>query len=204
MSDIEIDTKVKKANRVGPALRSGLKEGLEEAGDWLLDEGEDHARNIVMGADRVWNKKVKRGFSTEAHQFNRNAHWKGWIRNSAPHAKIVEKGLEPAGEIQGSAPSVQDILPWVDTEVTPNSEARAAAEAAHIGNWNVQLQALAVEYGKANVIAAFAISESLKEDGYPGIHFMRKTEGHLKSQTMNVKKKVEKEMRKELRAAGLK
>jgi len=205
MGDIDIDIDVKKWERVQPALRSGLSEGLEEAGEWLMDKGESHARDIVMFSDRIWNKQVKRGFTTDSDELtNRYYRWTGEIRNNAPHAMIVEKGLAPAGEITGSSPSVQDIIPWVDDEVVPNAEAQESAEKANIGNWNVQLQALAVEYGKATVIAAFAIAESLKEDGYPGIRFMGQTESYLQSQTMNVKNKVEKQMERELRAAGLK
>lgn len=200
---MDVEITVDGTGGLGDALRRGMREGFEKAGDDLLKKGKRDARNIVLGHDRVWNKKVKNGFSTEATKFNRYNHWTGWIRNDAPHAEIVEKGLAPEGEITGSKPSVQDILPWIeDQSITPNSETQAKAEAAHIGNWDVQLQALAVQYGKAQVIMAFAIAESIKNDGYPGIYFMEKTESKLQSQAVNVRNTVEREMNKKLREEG--
>jgi len=202
--DIHIDIEVKNEDKVAPALVSGLEEGLEEAGEWMQEKGEAKARDIVMGTDRVWNRAVKHGFTTNENQFNRYYHWKGSLVNTAPHAMIVEKGLAPAGEITGSTPSVQDILPWVDSEVTPNAAAQESARHANLENWDPELRILAEEYGTANVIAAFAIAKKIKDKGYPGIRFMAQTEAYLETKRMNVKQKVEKQMNKELRAAGLK
>jgi hypothetical protein len=205
MGDIDIDIEVDKASHVAPALRRGLREGLKNAGEWMMDEGEDKARDIVMTTDRVWRKTVKRGFSTEENQFSRTAHWKGEIRNDAPHAKIVEKGLAPAGEITGSTPSVQDIIPWVSSELTPNAKAQASADAANVDNWDPEIANLAKEYSPGIVITAFVVRESIEEEGYPGIDFMDTTESYLNQVGPRlVKQKVEKHMRRELRAAGLK
>lgn len=112
---MKLEVDVKNHRTVGNALRQGLKDGLEESGEWLMDMGEDEARDIVMQNDRVWNKKVKRGFSSNSDPLtNRNTYWQGTILNAAPHAEIVERGLAPAGEITGADPSVQDIIGWVD------------------------------------------------------------------------------------------
>lgn len=203
MTDVHVDIDIDGAEKVAPALQEGLNEGLQDAGNWLLEKGEENARDIVIGADKIWRKSLKNSFSSSPSRFNRFNRWKGTIRNDARHAPIVDKGLQPAGEINRASPSVQDILPWVDSEVTPNAAAQAKAEASNIANWDVQLQALAVQYGKADVIAAFAIAESIKNNGYPGIHFSEQTESYMRSQKQNIKKKVEKEMNKKLREAGL-
>lgn len=66
-------------------------------------------------------------------------------------------------------------------------------------NWDPELQALADEYSPGYVITAFAVRESIDEEGYPGIHFTDTTEAYLKQiGTPIVKMKVEKHMRKEL------
>lgn len=204
MSDINIDIDVKKAGRVGPALRRGLEDGLEESGEWMLDQGKDHAKDIVMLTDRVWRKRVKNGFFTSGTSI-RGHKWRGVIRNQAPHAEIVEKGLAPAGEIVGSNPSVQDIIGWVDDKITPNASAQRAAKSANLNNWNPELRTLASVYGTATVIAAFNIRRHLEKNGYPGIRFMEQAEFYLEQiSRMNVKHKVEKNMERELRKAGLK
>jgi len=198
--DIDLDIDVRKADRVGPALRRGLREGMEDAGNWMLDEGEDKAKDAVLSADRVWRKTLKQGFSTNENQFSRSYHWQGSIENDAPHAEINEHGLKP-----GTSPSVQDIIPWVDDKLTPNAEAQASADAADVGSWNPNLQSLAAEYSAGIVITTFAVKEGLEEDGYPGIGFMDTTESYLEQVGPRlVKQKVEKQMRRELRAAGLK
>jgi len=198
--DIDIDIDVEKADRVGPALRSGLKEGLEEAGDWMMREGEDKARDAVLSADRVWRGTLKQGFSTKENQFSRTHHWKGEIRNDAPHARINEKGLKP-----GNSPLVQDIIPWVDDKLTPNADAQEAAAHADVNEWDPQLESLAAEYSPGIVITAFAVKGGLEKKGYPGIGFMETTEQYLQRYgPLLVKRKVEKQMERELRAAGLK
>lgn len=200
MGDIEIETEVKNWKRVQPALRSGLKEGLEDAGNWMLDKGEDKAKDAVLSADRVWRKTLKQGFRTEEDEFNRTYHWKGEIRNEAPHAHINENGLKP-----GANPSVQDIIPWVDDKLTPNAKAQDSADAANVGNWDPQLQTLAAQYSPGIVITSFAVKEGLEDDGYRGIGFMETAEKYLEGYGRPlVKNKVEKQMERELRAAGLK
>lgn len=200
MGDIDIDVDVEKADRVQPALRRGLREGLEEAGDWMMREGEDKARDVVLSADRVWRGTLKQSFDTEENEFSRYYHWKGKISNDAPHAKIVEHGRDP-----GNAPSVQQIIPWVDDKLTPNASAQRRAESADVNQWSPELEALAAEYSPGIVITAFAVAEGLEDKGYPGIGFMETTETYLKQVgPMLVKRKVEKQMERELRAAGLK
>lgn len=198
--DIEIDIDIKRENRVLPALYEGLRQGLDEVGDWMLDEGEDKAKDAVLSADRVWRQTLKQGFSSNEEIASGRFHWRGKIRNTAPHARINENGLKP-----GNSPSVQDIIPWVDDKLTPNADAQESANEANIGNWDPQLQALAVQYSKGAVITAFAVKGGLERKGYPGIGFMETTETYLNQVgPMVVKAKVEKHMNRELRAAGLK
>jgi hypothetical protein len=72
-------------------------------------------------------------------------------------------------------------------------------------SWDPDLQDLADEYSPGYVITAFAVRESIAEEGYPGIHFTETTEAYLKQiGTPMVKNKVEKHMNQELRKAGLK
>lgn len=203
MAKIDLNIDVKRAGRVGPALRRGLEEGLEESGEWMLDQGEGRAKDVVMLTDRVWRKRVKNGFLTSGISIS-DSRWNGRILNQAPHSEIVEKGLAPAGEIVGANPSVQDIIPWVDDKITPNASAQRAATHANVSNWDPELQSLAATYGIATVISAFNIRKHLEENGYPGIRFMEQAESYLKQiSPMNVKQKVEKEMQRELRKAGL-
>lgn len=121
--NLSVETDVKGTKKTIRALRNGFKEGLKDSGEHLLNFGKRHAKEVVWGYDRVWNKKVKRGFSTENDPFkSRTFLWKGTIHNSAPHAKIVDVGLAPKGEIVGSNPSVQDIIEWVDEEGPPAAD----------------------------------------------------------------------------------
>jgi hypothetical protein len=70
-------------------------------------------------------------------------------------------------------------------------------------NWDPELQQLAAEYSPGYVITAFAVRESLEEEGYPGIHFTETTESYLKQiGTPMVKNKIEKHMQRELRKIG--
>jgi hypothetical protein len=85
--DIDIDIDVKRWERVQPALRRGLKEGLADAGNYLIDHGEDKAKDAVLSADRVWRRTLKEGFENEENDFSRTTHWQGHIRNLAPHAQ---------------------------------------------------------------------------------------------------------------------
>lgn len=199
MGDIDIDIEVDGTDKVGRALHKGLKEGLKESGDWMLREGEDKAKDAVMAADRVWRGTLKHGFRKSEHGYSGEA-WHGKLRNEAPHAEINEDGLKP-----GSSPSVQDIIPWVDDNLSPNAKAQAQADAADVNNWDPTLEAMAAEYSPGIVITSFAVREGLERDGYPGIGFMETTETYLRSYgPILVKNKVEKHMERELRAAGLK
>lgn len=197
MGRVDIDG----AGRVAPALRKGLAEGLDDTGDWMLDEGKDKAKDVILGADRVWRKTLKQGFTAEKDKLkSRNYRWQGEIKNTASHAEVNENGLPP-----GSSPSVQDIIPWVDDKLTPNADVQAAAASADVGSWNPDLQKLAGWYSPGMVITAFAVKEGLEEDGYEGIGFMETTEKYLGGQgRLHIKNKVEKHMNRELRKAGLK
>jgi hypothetical protein len=121
MPDIVIKIDLENEKGLSGALKRGLKNGLHEAGTTLLEDGEDFARDTVMGSGRVWNEQVKLGFERDVHQFNRYYRWKGYINNPVPHADVVDRGLAPAGEITGSNPSVQDIMPWVVDNLQPRS-----------------------------------------------------------------------------------
>lgn len=70
--------------------------------------------------------------------------------------------------------------------------------------WEDDLQDLAEEYTPGYVITAFGVQESIKKEGYHGVHFTESTESYLRSQKMNVKNKIEKQINNELRKAGLK
>jgi len=197
--DIHVDVDVKNTNRVGPALQRGLKEGVKESGEWLLDSGEDKAKDVILSADRVWRKTLKHGFRKTEYGYTGNG-WHGKLLNEAPHAEINENGLKP-----GSSPSVQDIIPWVDDNMVPNASAQASAEAADVGSWTPELQALAGAYSPGIVITSFAVKNELEKNGYPGIGFMETTEQYLQRYgKLLVEQKVEKQMERELRAAGLK
>lgn len=66
-------------------------------------------------------------------------------------------------------------------------------------NWDPGLRDLANEYSPGYVITAFAVKNSLEEEGYPGIHFTDTTESYLKQiGPPIIKAKVEKHMQKEL------
>lgn len=198
MGDIDLKIDVSETLEVPPALKKGLKEGLDDSGEWMLDEGEDKARDVVLSADRVWRKTLKQGFSSEKNQFSRSYHWQGHIRNNAPHAEINEDGLKP-----GSSPPVQKIIPWVDDNLGDGLP-RVTTTSYNVENWDPALQELAAQYSPGKVITSFAVKEGLEEKGYPGIGFMETTEAYLeKVGPAVVKRKVEKHMQRELREAGL-
>lgn len=200
MADIDIDVEVSGTEKVGPALKRGLEDGLQDSGEWLLDQGEDKAKDVILSADRVWRKTLKQGFRTQDDRSPDFYSWSGEIINDAPHARINENGLKP-----GSNPAVQDIISWVDDNITPNADAQERARSANIEEWNPELQGLAGIYSPGMVITAFAVKNGLEEDGYPGIGFMETTEAYLESVgPMVVRRKVEKHMNRELRQAGLK
>lgn len=198
--DIHIEVDIDGSEKVAPALRKGLKEGLEDTGSYLQRQGVDKGQDALRATDRIWRKQVYHGFETEDNQFNRYYHWKGAIHNRAPHATIVDKGLKP-----GANPQVQDIIEWVDSKITPNAEAQESAKKADVEEWNPELQRLAAEHGAAIVISTFAIKYGLEEDGYSGIDFTGTIESYLEQiGKPHSKSKVEKHMNRELREAGLK
>lgn len=115
MGDIEVETEVQNAEKIIPALKDGLEEGLEDGGEWILRNGKDRAQDAIMSADRVWMETLKRGFRTSKNEhIGKPGNWQGTIKNDAPHAGINEHGLKP-----GSSPSVQDIIPWVSQNLSP-------------------------------------------------------------------------------------
>jgi hypothetical protein len=196
MSDIEIDVDVSNNTALaGPALKQGLEDGLQDAGEWLLEKGEDQAKDAVLSADRVWRGTLKEGFRTRDKHSSDFYSWNGEIINDAPHARVNEEGRKP-----GNAPAVQDIIAWVDDKVVegnPDTE-------SNVENWNPQLQGLAASYSPGTVVTAFAVKEGLEDNGYPGIGFMETTEAYLEGiGPMIVERKVEKHINRELRKAGL-
>jgi hypothetical protein len=197
MGDIELKADLKKHERVSPALFDGLREGLEESGNWMLENGTRFAYDYVVAKDRVWNKQVKRGFTTNENQFSRRDHWQGTISNEAPHADMVEDGRPPGTEID-----IAEIVPWVDDRLTPNSDAREKAEDSNVSAWDQKIRGLAWTHGTANVITAFAVKRHLEKEGYPGIGFMDTTESYLEQVSgMVIKGKIEREMERELKKA---
>lgn len=196
MAEIEID--ISRHMRVAPALKDGLEDGMAEAGENLVKKGKSRAKGHVRGTDRMWRSKLYNSFRAEPGygDFTGDARWTGSFENFAPHARVVEYGLTP-----GDPPAVQDIIDWVEYKLRPKSE---EAQSRHIGNWDPQLQALAVHYGKGYVLTAFAVQEELRKNGYHGIGFMKAAETYLKQiGPMIVHRKVEKHMRKQLRKAGV-
>jgi len=203
MSDIEIDVDVSNNTALaGPALKQGLEDGLQDAGEWLLEKGEDQAKDAVLSADRVWRGTLKEGFRTQDNRSSDFYSWNGEIINDAPHARINEEGRKP-----GNAPAVQDIIAWVDDKVTGSASGslpRVTDTQYNVENWNPQLQGLAASYSPGTVITAFAVKDGLDDSGYPGIGFMETTEAYLEGiGPMIVKRKVEKHINRELRKAGL-
>lgn len=203
MADIELDVEVSNNTALaGPALKQGLEDGLQEAGEWLLEKGEDKAKDAVLSADRVWRGTLKQGFRTRDSEDINFYSWNGEIINDAPHARINEKGRKP-----GNAPAVQDIIAWVDDKVVGDaggSLPRVTDTQYNTENWSPQLQGLAGTYSPGTVITAFAVKEGLEDTGYPGIGFMDTAEAYLEGVgPMIVKRIVEKHINRELRRAGL-
>lgn len=64
----------------------------------------------------------------------------------------------------------------------------------NVEEWDPALQALAAEYSPGLVITAFGVREKLAKEGYEGIHFTEETEKRIRTQNMNVKNKIEKQM----------
>lgn len=122
MGDFDIDWDVDGIDKTIKALLRGLERGLEDTGNTLQREGKDKAIDEITGARRVWTEEVKNSFKSKDDDSiagMRNYVWRGSIINTAKHADVVDRGLAPAGEITGSEPSVQDILPWVVANLSP-------------------------------------------------------------------------------------
>jgi len=206
MGDIDIEIEVDGIEETIGAFKLGLEKGLDAGGDWMLREGKDKAQGIVLSTDRVWRSTLKQGFSSNEtgpdiagiSETGRYYSWEGEIRNDAPHATIVEHGLKP-----GNSPPVQAILPWIDDKLIPDQETQEKADRANIGYWDPMLQAAAVQYGKAQVLTAFAVKSKLENRGYKGIRFMETTESYLNQVGhIVVRNKIVKHMNAALRTAG--
>lgn len=198
MGDIDIKIDVSETQKIPLALKKGVVEGLKDSGAWMLDEGEDKAKDVVMSADRVWRKTLKQGFTSQRNQFSRHYHWQGHIRNNAPHAEVNEDGLKP-----GTTPPVQRLIPWVDDKFS-GGLSRVTTTSYNVENWDPALQELAAQYSPGKVITSFAVQDKLEKEGYPGIGFMETTETYLERVgPAVVKRKIEKHMQRELREADL-
>lgn len=119
MANVNIEIDVDGAKKVAGALRRGLEDGLEDAGSELLEKGIEEAEDQFTGGRMVWNEEVKNSFEKDVFRFNRTDFWKGKIVNPVKHADVVDRGLAPAGEIEGANPSVQDLMPWVVSNLSP-------------------------------------------------------------------------------------
>jgi hypothetical protein len=115
--DIKID--VDGATKVAKALRTGLMEGLDDSGKYLINSGAEVAEDEVVGARKVWTEETKKSFETNVWRFNRTDHWKGSIINQAKQAAIVDEGIAPAGEHKNPDIRIQDIMPWVVAHLSP-------------------------------------------------------------------------------------
>jgi hypothetical protein len=73
-------------------------------------------------------------------------------------------------------------------------------------DWDPALRELATEYSPGYVLTAFAVRESIAEEGYPGIHFTEKTEDFIEREALlgYLERTIEREMNKELRHSGFK
>lgn len=197
MGRININADISGDDRVGPALRDGLEDGLEESGDWLLRNGVREARGQVRAADRIWRREVYHGFETDDDGVTNDGEWSGEIRNAAPHARVVEEGLNP-----GTTPPVQNLIEWVSDNMAPMT--RVDTSETNVSSWHPDLQQLAGQYGAGYVRTAFALQEHLEENGYRGIEFMDAAETYLnRVGPMVIKRKVERAMQRALEREGL-
>lgn len=198
MVEIEID--VERHHQIPGAISEGFREGLRDGGEWLLDEGERQAKDIILSAERIWRSKLREGFVSDggSGDFTRPTGWKGKLKNEAPHAELNERGLKP-----GSSPPVQKIAPWVDDQLG-TSLPGVPTSSYNPENWDPQLTALAEEYSPGVVLTSFAVKNSLEDEGYSGIGFMQTTEEYLNGVgPMVVREKVKKHLRREIRERGL-
>lgn len=199
MGNVRVDADMDTTGKaVGRAIRDGLGDGIEDAGEWLFEQGREQARDRIRGI-RVWRGQVYNGFAPEDGHREGNHEYSTELRNVAPHAEIVERGLAPAGAIPGAHPAVQDIIEWVDSEV-----AVSPIGSRNVEEWDPDLQVLAAEYGTATVVAAFGVKEHIDTEGYPGIGYMEHAEQWMRRYgPVVVKRKVESAIEAELKRIGV-
>lgn len=197
MVDLEIT--VKRHKKIPSAVKMGFKRGQMDAGEWLLEEGEDRAKDAIMSADRIWREKLKEGFEQEdMNGLGRVSGWTGELKNTAPHAEHNETGMKP-----GNSPPVQNLAPWIDDQIGASLPS-VTTTSYNVNNWDPDLQSLAAEYSPGIVITAFAVQDKLEKEGYSGIGFMETTENYLQRVgPAVVKHKVEKHLRREIRESRL-
>jgi hypothetical protein len=195
MGNIDLNIDVDGAQQVEDALTEGLEDGLVETGDWLVREGRETARDHIRNTDRVWRRKLYYAWNTSGASMGSDGRYTRSLRNTAPHARVVEEGLKP-----GNTPPVQAIIPWVSDNLSPK-----ALGDRQPSTWDPELQQLAAEYTPGMVLTAFAVQRSLEKKGYPGIGFMDAAETYMSRYgPMVLHRKVEKHMERQLRQHGLK
>lgn len=195
--ELSIDWDVKQIQATIDALHEGVEKGLEDTGDSLLTKGKDKAEIEVSIVRRIWTTEVLESFEKAPDESAEDLNWEGAIVNPVKHADVVDRGLAPAGEIPGSNPSVQDIMPWVVSKLSP------ASFTGNTAGWDEDTKKLADEYSPGYVITAFAVRNKLDKQGYPGIHFTETTESYMKQiGTPMLRNKVVKHLRKELEKVG--
>lgn len=195
MGDIEFNTSINGHEQIPDAIQDGVENALKETGAWLQRNGREEARDVIRGADRIWRRKLYYGWNTADGSITGPGEWEGTLENEAPHAEVVEDGLNP-----GNSPSVQDIIPWVNDKLQPHDLGKRDPT-----NWDPALQELANDYGPGYVLTAFAVKEKLEQRGYPGIGFMEAAERYMQRVgPLVLQRKAEKHLERELRKHGLK
>jgi len=201
--DIEVDVDDGDLAKLEDALIEGLENGMRESIAWMVRNGQHKAKSRIRSTDRVWRQRVYHGWKqqeTVVTETGGGVEGEGGLINTADHAKVVDVGLAPEGQIEGANPQVQNIIQWVSEKLYPHPHAGVNLE-----DWEDELQALAAEYSPGYVMTAFAVKHKLDEKGYPGIDFTGAAESYLrKTGPMIVHRKVEKQMNKKLRQYGLK
>jgi len=64
---------------------------------------------------------------------------------------------------------------------------------------NPEIEALIAEYGEETVRAAFAIAQSIGDEGFPGIYFKEDAEQKMRERKFIVHRKCEKHINRNLR-----
>ena len=66
---------------------------------------------------------------------------------------------------------------------------------------NPEIDALVARYGEDTVRAAFAIAQSIGDNGFDGIHFKRAAEGRMRqTASLTIRSKVESRIRQRMRS----